>query len=48
MKSIVNCDKVIKTLSLCPVPCVSVLPLLSYINLNIVYVVVQRIVYKQI
>ena len=31
-----NCDNVvscIKTLSLCRVPCVSVLPLLSYINL---------------
>ena len=33
-----NCDNVvicIKTLSLCQVPCVSVLPILSYINLNI-------------
>ena len=33
-----NCDNVvscIKTLSLCRVPCVSVPPILSYINLNI-------------
>ena len=32
-----NCDNVvscIKTLSLCRVPCVSVPPILSYINLN--------------
>ena len=34
-----NCDNVvscIKTLSLCRVPCVSVPPLLSYINLKVV------------
>ena len=40
-----NCDNVvscIKTLSLCRVPCVSVPPILSYINLNI-QVVVQQI-----
>ena len=30
-----SCDTVVKTLSLCQIQCVSVHPLLSYINLNI-------------